>query len=154
MAPKRTRPKRTPEQLRKSREAAARYKARHPERVAAADRRTKAAWKQRDPVAYQLYRDTMHWRRKGLTPENFFAMVAAQGGRCAICAIPFKDSSKGVPHIDHNHACCPNNKACPRCLRALLCGKCNTGLGQFKESPEVLEIAAHYLRAFSLPSDD
>lgn len=154
MARKRTRPKRTPEQLRKSREAAARYKARHPERVAAADRRTKAAWKARDPEGFTRYKKANDLRKKSLTIADLDRMIAAQGGRCAICGVRFEDAPKGMANIDHNHECCPQNHACERCRRALLCYNCNSGLGQFKDDPLLLEVAAHYLRAFPLPPND
>lgn len=43
-------------------------------------------------------------------------------------------------------ACCPDrNQTCGKCLRGLLCGKCNRAAGLAKDSPEVLRGLADYL---------
>jgi hypothetical protein len=69
----------------------------------------------------------------GLTPEQFSRMVAAQGGKCAIC----REAPKGSLHIDHDHATGE--------VRSLLCGSCNRGLGMFRDRPMVLREAALYV---------
>ena len=69
----------------------------------------------------------------GVTPEMYQAMLDAQDNCCAICGEPFTKSA----HVDHCHA---SGK-----VRALLCGGCNRGLGQFKDDPERLTAAATYL---------
>lgn len=71
--------------------------------------------------------------RYGLTPEAYYAMLAAQGGRCAICG----DAEPS--HVDHSHA--------SNVVRGLLCFHCNVGLGSFRESPERLSAAIRYVRA-------
>jgi len=74
-------------------------------------------------------------RQYGITPEDYARLYREQGGVCAIC--------KGVPkpgerfHVDHDHE--------TGALRSLLCGKCNTALGMFLDSPELLREAAAYL---------
>ena len=80
----------------------------------------------------------------GITPDDFDAMVEAQGGRCAVCGCT-EPGGRGTWHIDHDHACCPGQVTCGRCLRGLLCSNCNTGLGFFKDNPFVLRSAARYL---------
>lgn len=70
-------------------------------------------------------------RRYGLTTEEADAMLAAQGGFCAICrAAP-------AVHVDHDHA--------TNAVRDLLCFHCNGGLGQFRDDPDVLRLAAAYV---------
>jgi hypothetical protein len=127
------------------RAAVDRFKAKYPERVAASQKKSRAAWKLRDPAGYARYRKEMDLKRKGLTVEQFDAIIATQGGRCAICSDLFTDSGKGVPHIDHDHECCPVNRACEKCLRGLLCHHCNMGLGRFRDNPVLLRGAAFYL---------
>lgn len=73
----------------------------------------------------------------GITMEFFdYLLFDKQGLRCAICDefLPEKDSQIA---IDHNHI---TGK-----IRGLLCHQCNFGLGNFKDSPEILRSAATYL---------
>jgi recombination endonuclease VII len=68
----------------------------------------------------------------GLTPEGYGDMLRSQESRCAICQRNVKLD------IDHDHV---NDR-----VRGLLCGKCNKGLGLFKDSEHLLSAAIAYLR--------
>jgi hypothetical protein len=60
-------------------------------------------------------------------------MLEAQGGLCAICrAAP-------AAHVDHDHV--------TGAVRALLSFNCNGGLGQFKDDPFLLRMAAFYVES-------
>lgn len=80
------------------------------------------------------------YARYGLTRESFEALLNSQGGLCAIC-----NEVPDVVHVDHDHQCCPGLEACGRCVRGLLCRKCNLGIGGFKDDPIRLRAAAAYL---------
>lgn len=71
-------------------------------------------------------------------------MLKKQDGKCAICGSD-KPSAKGdkIVHfaVDHNHETGE--------IRSLLCIQCNQGLGQFKDSPELLQKAIEYLKTFN-----
>jgi hypothetical protein len=71
-------------------------------------------------------------RRYGIGVAEFDALLASQGGVCAICG------TSDPQHVDHDHAC--GN------VRGILCFNCNGGLGQFKDSPDLLQNAIGYLR--------
>ena len=75
----------------------------------------------------------------GLTPNDYARMAAEQGGVCAICGgLPNgKGASRGRLSVDHDHA---TGK-----VRALLCSKCNTGIGLLNDSPDLLMSAAAYV---------
>ena len=75
-------------------------------------------------------------RRYGIPLEQYEALLAAQHGTCAICCAP-EPGGRGMFHVDHCHTSLK--------IRGLLCTHCNAGLGQFKDSPERLEAAIHYL---------
>jgi hypothetical protein len=60
-------------------------------------------------------------------------MLADQGGVCAICA------KAPAAHVDHDHG--------TGAVRSLLCFNCNGGLGQFKDDPALLRVAARYVES-------
>jgi hypothetical protein len=70
-------------------------------------------------------------KRYGLTQALFDALLAAQGNACAMCREPFAEDQPIF--IDHDHACCPDEKtSCGKCVRGLLCLGCNTALGHIE----------------------
>jgi hypothetical protein len=73
----------------------------------------------------------------GISLEDYDAMLAQQGGVCAICR---KRSAKRLC-VDHCHV--------TRTVRGLLCKKCNFGLGHFSDDPDLVDAAAVYLRRAS-----
>lgn len=79
----------------------------------------------------------------GLTVERYNKLLESQDFRCAICKIP----QEGIPtfNIDHDHVCCPGVFSCGSCVRGLLCMQCNTGIGNLRESVEVMTSAIAYL---------
>lgn len=87
-------------------------------------------------------------KKYGLTPEDYDRMVEDQDGKCAICGNA-PGMTAGVDRhnlvVDHDHACCGENRACDRCRRKLLCDFCNRGLGIFREDPALMFAAMRYL---------
>lgn len=80
----------------------------------------------------------------GLTPEQYDLMLAGQAGGCAICGETCSSGRRLA--VDHDHACCPDPaKSCGKCIRGLLCGSCNQGVGKFRDNPGRLRAAADYL---------
>ena len=76
--------------------------------------------------------------RFGMTEARFDALLEAQGRACAICREPFEDQR---PRIDHDHACWPVppsgvSRSCGKCVRGLLCVRCNTWLGWMEKYDE------------------
>ena len=102
----------------------------------------------RDPEV--TARDRM-WTWHRIRPEQFNAILEAQGGVCAICGAP-EPGGKGRWHVDHDHACCPGGggKTCGGCVRGILCHHCNLMIGQARDSIERLTAAAEYLRRASV----
>lgn len=83
-------------------------------------------------------------RNYGITVDQYDAMLAEQGGVCAICAGASKDGPS--LHVDHDHACCPGRKkSCGQCLRGLLCEDCNRVLGMFRDDSKRFQSAITYL---------
>src|SRR5204863_8159481 len=88
-------------------------------------------------------RDKHRLENYGMTWEQYQELLAEQGGGCALCGQ--QCSSGRLLAVDHDHACCPGMKSCGKCVRGLLCGDCNHGLGKFEDSPERLRAAAAYV---------
>ncbi|MGW0658868.1 endonuclease VII domain-containing protein [Streptodolium elevatio] len=70
-------------------------------------------------------------RRYGLGAAEVDEMIKAQFGVCRICLKPRPE------HVDHDHDSGE--------VRGVLCFNCNSGLGQFKDRPDLLRRAAAYL---------
>jgi len=83
--------------------------------------------------------------RHGLTKEELAELQKRHGNVCCICQKPC--NTQEVLSVDHDHSCCTHrNKSCGKCVRGLLCFKCNTGLGRFNDDPDLLQRAITYLR--------
>ena len=61
--------------------------------------------------------------------ERFVEAKASE--ECIICGLP-------AEVVDHDHI--------TKRIRGSLCHRCNMGLGHFRDNPELLELAAMYLR--------
>lgn len=73
----------------------------------------------------------------GITRDIYNQMLVNQDFKCAICGTHQSNLKKQL-HIDH----CHNTKK----VRGLLCQKCNSGLGFFKDSVDSLQNAITYLK--------
>jgi hypothetical protein len=94
-----------------------------------------SAWSKANPEKLQGY----HLKKAyGITVADKAAMLEAQGGRCGICGGDDPGTKLGW-QVDADHATEP-----PK-VRGILCKKCNTALGQFAHSPELLSKAIEWL---------
>lgn len=77
--------------------------------------------------------------RYGLSADEYAAIVASQGGRCAVCArVPSGKGKKSATlHVDHDHT--------TGHVRGLLCDACNRAIGLLGDSVAKLTSAAMYL---------
>jgi hypothetical protein len=71
-------------------------------------------------------------RSYGISTDQYNDMMNKQNGKCSICNEPLKK-----PNIDHEHQ--------TGYVRDILCHNCNTGIGYFKENPELLQKGIEYL---------
>ena len=77
-------------------------------------------------------------RRYGVTDEWYFETLKNQKYTCDICESPEAlGNGNKYFHVDHNHK---TGK-----VRGLLCSRCNTALGNFRDSKETLLKAVEYL---------
>lgn len=106
------------------------YRAKHKEREKEKRRARIAA----DPDKYRAQQRRYYY---GVTEQETAALWVAQGAGCAICKAD-APGGKGHWHLDHDHE---TGK-----VRGFLCQACNQGLGQFRDDPLRLTLAANYLR--------
>jgi hypothetical protein len=97
-------------------------------------------WNRRNP---EKVRDTKYRRYYGITHADYERMLAAQDGKCAICA---KQESRFIRRraeqprnlcVDHDHSTGE--------IRGLLCADCNVALGAMDDDPARLFAAIQYL---------
>lgn len=81
-------------------------------------------------------------RVRGISTDQYDALLISQNYLCAICSQPERRKNRnGVTArlcLDHNHR---TNQ-----IREFLCHNCNTMLGKFTESIEIIESAITYLK--------
>lgn len=77
----------------------------------------------------------------GISSIEYEERLEKQKGVCAICGLGESARDKNGKirplTIDHNHSTGE--------IRGLLCSRCNCGLGQFKDSPDILKTAMEYI---------
>ena len=88
--------------------------------------------------------------RMGMTVKQYNDMLEAQDHKCAICGqeetLTLANGNIRRLVIDHDHSCCPQDRdICGKCVRGLLCSRCNSGLGYFLDNVETMRKAIDYL---------
>ena len=112
-----------------TKEAARAYRARDLKRHAARARQYNKRFPDRKADADQK-------TKRGVPRGTYARLLAEQNGQCAICGTT-KDKRYRRLALDHCHE---TGK-----MRGLLCGSCNTGIGQLHHDPERMVKAIAYL---------
>ena len=73
--------------------------------------------------------DAWIFEKYKMTGRDYAALLSQQGGVCRLCQEP---PGAEPLHVDHDHSCCATKKTCGRCVRGLLCRRCNTLLGWYE----------------------
>lgn len=84
-------------------------------------------------------------RLYGITLSQYYELLSKNGGKCPICGIdkPYGEEYMGPKRyfaVDHDHK--------TGVVRGVLCHRCNTGIGSFKDSIDSLKKAIEYLEKF------
>ena len=119
-----------PEYRERLRQYSRNYRIRHKEEISARNKLKRAS----DPKHREIHRRSDLKQLYGISVEEYAALLAAQGGVCAICK-----------KKEHRIRLCIDQCHCTRTVRGLLCTKCNLGLGYFDDDPERLRAAIAYL---------
>lgn len=89
----------------------------------------------REPHKYRS--STLRWRY-GINKEDYEQKLEKQNGVCAICKEPRLRNKDKFLAVDHCHT---TGK-----FRGVLCTRCNTGIGLFRDNIVNLEAAIKYLK--------
>lgn len=107
-------------------------------------RNRNARWRAlQDPEVFkQDRRDAVLQHRYQITSEEYNDRLMLQGGGCCICGVVANGKNLSV---DHNHKCCSGRKSCGKCIRGIICQRCNAVLG-YIESKGLLGPINNYLK--------
>ena len=96
--------------------------------------------KERKTLKKETYSYLAHLRHLrvtyGLSKEEYCRLMDMQGGRCAICNILI--TARENAQVDHDHE--------TGRIRGILCFCCNTAIGKFRDSVDMMLLAIEYLR--------
>jgi len=113
--------------LEKCREYYRQYRKENPEKI----KEYRNQWRKNNPI--KVIQQTI--KKYNLSYKTWSEMLENQNGKCRICGKVFSVLTQSC--IDHDHK---TGK-----VRGLLCFKCNFGLGNFKDDPELMARAIKYL---------
>lgn len=91
-------------------------------------------------LATNIHWEKNHYKKYGITPEIKQNMLEKQNNSCAICSKVFKNKYDAC--LDHCHQ---TGK-----VRGILCRRCNSSLGQFRDSIQLLTKAVEYLSHYEI----
>ena len=83
------------------------------------------------PCRRETSKEAYFRQKYGISRATVAELRTQQGDACAVCG------DLGAAHLDHDHS--------TGRIRALLCGRCNMGLGLFLDDPVRLRLAADYV---------
>lgn len=107
------------------------------------EKRAKAAARQRNlyknsPEQRDYQKSLKLKKAYGITLEQYNEFSDFCSNVCGICDKPCPSGRKLA--VDHEHS--------TGIIRGLLCINCNKGIGNFKDSVELMEAAIHYLKSY------
>lgn len=101
----------------------------------------------------QEKRKKFRWSLYKLTEDDFQNKLNAQDNKCAICSTAFDESIRSkFPFVDHDHSCCAKS-TCGKCVRGLLCNRCNNFIGTLESSTGYKQKAEEYINSYRSTND-
>lgn len=99
---------------------------------------------------WDKFQDRKFVYKYGISYSVYLEMLDEQNNVCAICAEPESRTTKNGQtlwlSVDHDHSCCLGEKSCGKCVRGLLCWRCNTSIGKFNDDVYLIEKIITYLK--------
>ena len=101
--------------------------------------------KRKESYSYEKNRNTKLKQTYGITYDDYLEMFNEQDGKCLICSRHQKDLKLALA-VDHCHD--------TGMIRGLLCGNCNSGIGNLRDDISLLKKAIEYLESYENKEDD
>jgi hypothetical protein len=76
--------------------------------------------------------------------DIYARLLKEQDGHCATCPCTPEENGKALA-VDHDHNCCPGKRSCGKCIRGLLCTRCNKVLGLVYDDQNLVQQLLNYL---------
>jgi hypothetical protein len=102
-------------------------------------RESQLARTDRIPAAPDARLNSWYKTRYNRSTQDYETVLAEQGGHCKLCSNV--RTKKRRLCWDHDHACCPGIKSCGKCVRGLLCIKCNREISVVEQVLRDLKIS-------------
>lgn len=83
--------------------------------------------------------------RFNISQEQYVKLISKFPTSCQLCSREY--SAKG-PVFDHDHSCCPGRKSCGKCIRGVICNRCNLSLGAISDNADTLKNMIKYLEKY------
>lgn len=97
-----------------------------------------------DKLAYKC-KLCRNLERHNLSYKRFMKIISRQDWSCAVCKTKLYENINELC-IDHNHLCCDKAESCGKCIRGILCRKCNMAEGLLKSDISIIENLLVYVR--------
>lgn len=117
----------TPERRAVANARTRRWRANRSAEEKAADHALQREWRARNPDKVRISKETARAKQYGLSREAWDAIFEAQGKACATCQATSPGGSGW--QTDHDHTCCAGKRSCGKCVRGILCTRCNFAIG-------------------------
>jgi uncharacterized protein YlaI len=86
--------------------------------------------------------------------ETIYAIARTGEAECPVCGVDIMTPQRApggddriLMVVDHDHRCCPGQVSkCGKCVRGLLCFRCNVVAGMLDEDPDIARALADHLR--------
>ena len=88
--------------------------------------------------------------RHHITIVQFLKILISQDFSC-FCGKSFPPKSRIT--IDHDHKCCAKGYSCGKCVRGLLCSRCNTVIHHLEDNSHLFEVLGGYLERHKKASE-
>ena len=95
------------------------------------------------PLTPEKQREYQLRFRYNMEEGEYNLLLSSQDFKCPLCTDPLIPSNR--PHVDHDHSCCSGTKSCGKCVRGILCQRCNVALGLLRENVDTISRIENYL---------